>query len=214
MTDANRALLIVTDTNRTLVLWLIQTEHWCCDWAERSSGIADWCKQNTGIVTDSSREHWHCDWCKTKNKQTNKNHWHCAWLVQIQSTSIVTGTNRTLALWWYKQNISIVTGKNTSIVTGANRTLALWLVQTEHWHCDWCKRTTGMCAWLHGATGTLALWLMQTQNTHVRNETLWLVQAECSYHDCCWQNASIVSNADRTLVLWLSCSLFVNGERR
>ena len=124
----------------TVVLWLIQTEHWYYDWYKQNTGAVTGPKgavvlltdanrtlvlwpiqaENTGIVTDVKQK---------TNKQkplalcmTGANTKH----------SIVIGTNRTLALWWYKQNISIVIGKNTSIVTGANRTLALWLVQTEH----------------------------------------------------------------------------------
>ena len=141
MTDANRALLTVTDTNRTL--WYY-----------------DWYKQNTGIMTDTNRTL--VLWLGRKEQWvllTDANRTLVLWPIQAENTGIVTdvkqktnkqkplalcmtgantkhsiviGTNRTLALWWYKQNISIVIGKNTSIVTGANRTLALWLIQTEH----------------------------------------------------------------------------------
>ena len=135
----------MTGTNRTLALWLMQTEHWHCDW----------CRQNTGTVTDAKGplayvhdcmvqpERWHCDWCK-------------------QNTSIVTGADRTLALWLMQKD-------HWHMCMDC-------MVQPERWHCDWCKyktRTYGTkhCDWCRQNAATtiaadrmLVSWVMQTEH--------------------------------------------------
>ena len=86
----------------------MQTEHWHCDW----------CRQNTGTVTDAKGplayvhdcmvqpERWHCDWCKYKTRTYGTK--HCDWCRQNAATTIA-----------------------------ADRMLVSWVMQTEHWYYDY-----------------------------------------------------------------------------
>ena len=89
---------VVTDTNRTLVLWPIQTEHWYCDWYKQNTGIVTdtnrtlvlWLIQtNTGIVTDTN-QHWCCDWYRPTL---------VLWLIQT-SAGIVADTDQNRCCDW------------------------------------------------------------------------------------------------------------------